>query len=85
MKSAHRNAAGPALLPGENQSFSATQATWRFLSNPNLSRLELVEPLRPPALLDGYIILLLMTDLLESPDIGQLKQMDANALPFRLV
>lgn len=46
MKSANRNAAGPALKPGENQAFSATQATWRFLSNPNVSLLELIEPLR---------------------------------------
>lgn len=46
MKSANRNAAGPALLPGKNQAFSATQATWRFLSNPNVSLLDLVEPLR---------------------------------------
>ncbi|MCM2375168.1 IS4 family transposase [Aporhodopirellula aestuarii] len=46
MKSANRNAAGPSLLPGENQAFSATQATWRFLSNPNVSLLDLIEPLR---------------------------------------
>ncbi len=41
----------------------------------------------PPALLAGYMVLLSMTDLLESPDIdiGQLKRMAANALPFRLV
>ncbi|MEO9594875.1 IS4/Tn5 family transposase DNA-binding protein, partial [Rhodopirellula bahusiensis] len=38
--------AGPSLLPGENQAFSATQATWRFLSNPNVSLLDLVQPLR---------------------------------------
>ncbi|MEO9933841.1 hypothetical protein [Rhodopirellula bahusiensis] len=43
--------------------------------------------LDPPALLAGYMILLSMTDLLESPDIdiGQLKQIANNALPFRLV
>lgn len=46
MKSANKNAAGPALKPGENQAFSATQATWRFLSNPNVSLIDLIEPLR---------------------------------------
>ena len=46
MKSANRNAAGPALKPGENQAFSATQAAWRFLSNRNVGLRELVEPLR---------------------------------------
>lgn len=46
MKSANKNAAGPALKPGENQAFSATQATWRFLSNPNVSLVDLIEPLR---------------------------------------
>lgn len=46
MKSANKNAAGPALLAGESQAFSATQATWRFLSNPNVSLLDLIEPLR---------------------------------------
>nr|WP_236649624.1 IS4 family transposase [Rhodopirellula sp. SM50] len=46
MKSANTNAAGPALLPGENQAFSATQATWRFLANPNVGLLDLIEPLR---------------------------------------
>jgi len=41
----------------------------------------------PPALLAGYMVLLSITDLLESPDIdiGQLKKMAAEALPFRLV
>jgi hypothetical protein len=40
-----------------------------------------------PALLAGYMILLSVTDLLESPDvdIGQLKQIAANALPFKVV
>ena len=40
-----------------------------------------------PALLAGYMILLSVTDLLESPDvdIGQLKQIAANALPFNVV
>ena len=46
MKSANRNAAGPALKAGENQAFSATQATWRFLSNENVGLRELIEPLR---------------------------------------
>ncbi|WRQ49905.1 IS4 family transposase [Roseiconus lacunae] len=46
MKSANKNAAGPSLKPGENQVFSATQATWRFLSNPNVTLLDLIEPLR---------------------------------------
>ena len=46
MKSTNRNAAGPALKPGENQAFSATQAAWRFLSNRNVGLRELVEPLR---------------------------------------
>jgi hypothetical protein len=46
MKSANKNAAGPALMPGENQAFSATQATWRFLSNPNVTLPDLIEPLR---------------------------------------
>jgi len=37
--------------------------------------------------LAGYMILLSVTDLLESPDvdIGQLKQIAANALPFNVV
>ncbi len=46
MKSANRNAAGPALRAGENQAFAATQATWRFLSNPNVGLIDLMEPLR---------------------------------------
>ena len=46
MKSANQNAAGPALKAGENQAFSATQATWRFLANPNVTLAELIEPLR---------------------------------------
>lgn len=46
MKSANTNAAGPALRPGENQAFAVTQATWRFLSNPNVSLTDLIEPLR---------------------------------------
>lgn len=46
MKSANKNAAGPALLAGENQAFSATQGMWRFLANPNVGLLELIEPLR---------------------------------------
>lgn len=46
MKSANKNAAGPALKAGQNQAFSATQATWRFLSNENVTLSELIEPLR---------------------------------------
>lgn len=46
MKSANKNAAGPALKSGENQAFAATQATWRFLSNPNVALVDLIEPLR---------------------------------------
>ncbi len=46
MKSANRNAAGPALLAGDCQSQSATQAVWRFLNNPKISLSDLVEPLR---------------------------------------
>jgi hypothetical protein len=46
MKSSNRDAAGPALKAGENQAFSATQATWRFLSNPNIGLVDLIEPLR---------------------------------------
>lgn len=46
MKSANQNAAGPALIAGENQAFSATQAAWRFLNNPNVELADLIEPLR---------------------------------------
>ena len=46
MKSANRNAAGPNLLPGENQAASATQAAWRFLNNPNVQLTDLAKPLR---------------------------------------
>jgi len=46
LKSANRNAAGPALMPGKNLAFSATQAAWRFLSNPNVGLIDLIEPLR---------------------------------------
>lgn len=46
MKSANRNAAGPALLAGESEAFSATQAVWRFLNNPKIELTDLVEPLR---------------------------------------
>ena len=46
MKSANRNAAGPALLAGESQAASATQAAWRFLNNENVSLIDLAEPLR---------------------------------------
>lgn len=46
MKSANKNAAGPSLLPGENQAATATQATWRFLNNPNVLLTDLIEPLR---------------------------------------
>lgn len=63
MKSANRNAAGPALKPGENQAFSATQAAWRFFSNPNVGLLDLIEPLREVGRLaanqceSGYMLL----------------------------
>lgn len=46
MKSSNRNAAGPSLKPGESQAFSSTQAIWRFLNNPKVSLVDLVEPLR---------------------------------------
>ena len=46
MKSANRNAAGPNLLPGENQAASATQSAWRFLNNPNVQLTDLAKPLR---------------------------------------
>jgi hypothetical protein len=46
LKSANRHAAGPNLLPGENQAASATQAAWRFLNNPNVELADLVQPLR---------------------------------------
>lgn len=46
MKTANRNAAGPSLLPGESQAAAATQATWRFLNNPNVLLTDLIEPLR---------------------------------------
>ena len=46
MKTANRNAAGPALLSGDCQAQSATQATWRFLNNPNVSLRDLIDPLR---------------------------------------
>ena len=46
MKSSNRNAGGPALLSGDCQSRSATQAAWRFLNNPRVSLVDLVEPLR---------------------------------------
>lgn len=46
MKSANKNAAGPALLSGDCQAQSATQAVWRFLNNPNVSLKDLVDPLR---------------------------------------
>lgn len=46
MKSANTNAAGPALNAGQNQAFSATQAMWRFLSNPRVELADLMEPLR---------------------------------------
>jgi hypothetical protein len=46
LKSANRHAAGPNLLPGENQAASATQAAWRFLNNPNVLLADLAEPLR---------------------------------------
>ena len=46
MKSANRNAAGPSLLSGKCQSQSAAQAAWRFLNNPNVSLVDLAQPLR---------------------------------------
>lgn len=46
MKSANKNAAGPALLSGDCQAQSATQAVWRFLNNPKVSLVDLMEPLR---------------------------------------
>lgn len=46
MKSANKNAGGPALLAGDCQPQSATQAAWRFLNNPNVSLIDLIEPLR---------------------------------------
>ena len=46
MKSANKNAAGPALLSGDCQAQSATQAVWRFLNNPNVSLVDLIAPLR---------------------------------------
>ena len=46
MKSANRNAAGPALLSGDSQPQAAAQAVWRFLNNPHVLLPDLVEPLR---------------------------------------
>lgn len=46
MKSANKNSAGPALLAGDCQAQSATQATWRFLNNPSVSLIDLIDPLR---------------------------------------
>lgn len=46
MKSANKNAAGPALLAGDCQAKSATQAAWRFLNNGSITLADLVEPLR---------------------------------------
>lgn len=46
MKSANKNAAGPALLAGDSQAKSATQAAWRFLNNEGITLADLVEPLR---------------------------------------
>lgn len=46
MNSSNRNAAGPNLLAGQNEPASATQAAWRFLNNPNVQLIDLVEPLR---------------------------------------
>ena len=46
MKSANKNAAGPALLAGDRQAQSAAQAVWRFFKNPNVSLVDLIEPLR---------------------------------------
>jgi hypothetical protein len=46
MKSCNQNAAGPLLLAGESRAASATQAVWRFLNNPKISLVALVEPLR---------------------------------------
>lgn len=46
MKSANKNAAGPALLAGDRQAQSATQAAWRFLNNPNVTLIDLIKPLR---------------------------------------
>jgi len=46
MTSSNRSAAGPNLLAGHGQSASATQAAWRFLNNPRVRMIDLVEPLR---------------------------------------
>ncbi len=46
MKSANKNAAGPALLAGNCHAQSATQAAWRFLNNPNVLLVDLIDPLR---------------------------------------
>jgi hypothetical protein len=46
LRSAPELAAGVASLPSASKAFSATQATWRFLSNERVELLALVEPLR---------------------------------------
>lgn len=46
MDAASRTAAGPRALPDIGKSTSASQATWRFLSNERATLEKLVEPLR---------------------------------------
>lgn len=39
-------AAGIKAVPGVKKAFAATQAAWRFFGNPNVTTMELAEPLR---------------------------------------
>jgi hypothetical protein len=45
MGASHSTAAGPRLLPAEEDAFAATQAAWRFYKNERLSLPTLAEPL----------------------------------------
>lgn len=46
MNASQQLAAGIKAMPGTVKSFASTQALWRFLANPRVSLMQLVEPLR---------------------------------------
>lgn len=76
-----------AVVQIQNDSSESAKKNKRILIRLSGRQMKYGVESTPPALLAGYMVLLSMTDLLESPDvdIGELKRIAANALPFALV
>ncbi|WP_436299114.1 transposase [Stieleria mannarensis] len=76
-----------AVLQVQNDTSDEAAETKRILIRLSGRQMKYGVESTPPALLAGMMVLLSVTDILESPDvdIGTLKRIKANALPFALV